>query len=209
LANKQRKSDRKIIILVYHLPKKVFIVFSHLGDSYKEKQDIEVLINSVFSSYLEKEGIDKNNVILRYENCLVDPNQTINQFITKQNNIDLSKIFRKNTDNKDKDNYEENYSDLIEIKLDVIDIHEVGKIISFSHQNEQYKENYSLSKNMEEIFNDIVLKFNLDINKVEFKSNGISIKKSQTLNEFIKSNSYNINSNEKCHNQTLENINIE
>ncbi len=118
LENKQSKSDRKILILV----------------SFTEKS-----ICCLFSSYLEKEGIDKNNVILRYENLLVDPNQSINQFITKQNNIDLSRIFRKNTDNEDKDNYEENYSDLIEIKLDVIDIHEVSKIISFSHKNEHYK----------------------------------------------------------------------
>ena len=211
LANKQSKSDRKILILVYYLPKKVFIVFSHLGDSYKEKQDIEVKINIAFSGYLQKEGINKDNVILRYENSFVDINQTINQFITKQNNIDLSKIFRTNNDEEDNDDDADNDKNLIEIKLDVIDIHEVSKIISFSHKNEQYKENYGLSKKMGDIFNDFASKFNLDINKVEFKNNGISIKKNQTLNEFIKNNNNNINNNEKDHNnnQTLENIKID
>jgi hypothetical protein len=211
LANKQSKSDRKILILVYYLPKKVFIVFSHLGDSYKEKQDIEVKINIVFSGYLQKEGINKDNVILRYENSFVDINQTINQFITKQNNIDLSKIFRTNNDEEDNDDDADIDKNLIEIKLDVIDIHEVSKIISFSHKNEQYKENYGLSKKMGDIFNDFASKFNLDINKVEFKNNGISIIKNQTLNEFIKNNNNNINNNEKDHNnnQTLENIKID
>lgn len=64
---------------------------------------------------------------------------------------------------------------------------------------------------MGDIFNDFASKFNLDINKVEFKNNGISIKKKQTLNEFIKNNNNNINNKEKDHNnnQTLENIKID
>ena len=184
LANNQSKSDKKISILMQHMPKSVFIVFSHLKDLYKIEQDIGMTIDKSFSAYLQEKKIPKNNVILKYRNHLVNPYHTINQFIT-ENHIVL----------REKE----------EIKLDVIDIQETNKIISFSHQNEKDDYYYGLSKNMGEIFNEYSSNKKLDINKVEFKYKGISIKKNQTLNEFINNNIF--NNNDSYYNKTLENIN--
>ena len=190
LGNTQSKKDNKIEILVEHLPKSVLIVFSHLNDLYKKEKDIEENISSVFYDYLREKKIDRNNVILRYGDQVVDPNQTINQFITKYN-INLSENKGKNIEN------------LNEIKLDVIDIHEV-KIISFSYQNKEEDVVHGLEKNMGDIFNDYASKKELDIKKVEFKYNGVSIKKNQSLDEFIKNNI--TNKNEKFQEEaTLDN----
>jgi hypothetical protein len=58
---------------------------------------------------------------------------------------------------------------------------------------------------MGEIFNEYSSNKKLDINKVEFKYKGISIKKNQTLNELINNNIF--NNNDSYYNKTLENIN--
>lgn len=123
IANKESKNDKNIIFLVYHKPNSVLITFSHLNDSYKEKTNIEENLERVFSDCLSKNKIDRKNVILRYNNHIVDSNLTINQFITKYN-INLG--------NRDL----ENDNNLFEIKIDVIDIHEVYHI-SFSHQKKK------------------------------------------------------------------------
>ena len=204
IANKISKEIKEISFLVIHRPKSVIITFSHLNDSYKEKTNIEENLERVFSDYLSKNKIDRKNVILRYNNQIVDSKMTINQFITKHN-INLGNMDLEN-DNK-----------LFEIKIDVIDIHEVYHI-SFSHQKIKKKYLYALEKNMGDIFNDYTSKNKIDKNKVEFKYKGIPIKQNQSLDEFIKENInnknnqnetlYNMNPNEMKENEKIINIDV-
>jgi len=193
LANKQSKSDKKISIVANDLPNSVIIVFSHLKELYKEKKDIGDTINDIFSDYLEKKNIGKDKVILKFEGRTIEPYQTINQFITK-NNIELPKIDEQN-------------ENLIEIKLDVIDINEPMKIIYFFYKKKQYEEYYELSKKMGNIFKEYAEKNKVNINSVEFKYKGIPIKKNQSLEDFI--NKINSNDNNQCNNETQTNVNVE
>ena len=191
LANQQSKSDKKVVILVDNMPESVLIVFYHSGDLYKEKIDIEKKINDIFSNYLEKKNIDKDKVILKYKGSIIEPNQTINQFITK-NNIELK--------------IDEQNEKLIEIKLEVIDIQKPMKIINFFYKDKQYEEYYELTTQMRDIFKKYAKKNKVNINSVEFKYKGFPIKKNQSLEDFIND----INSNtDQCNNETQANVNTE
>ena len=126
LANKISKRDNEVKILVCHRRNSVLIVFTHLNDIYAQKIDIENNIDLIFSKYLFEKKIDKNNVILRYKNQIIDSEQTINQFISK-NKINLRNINLLEENNDD---------NLMKIKFDIIDIHQVNKII-FTHNEKK------------------------------------------------------------------------
>ena len=183
LANKISKRDNEVKILVCHRPNSVLIVFTHLNDIYAQKIDIENNIDLIFSKYLFEKKIDKNSVILRYKNQIIDSEQTINQFISK-NKINLRNINMLEENNDD---------NLMKIKFDIIDIHQVNKII-FTHKEEKDVVYYELDKKMGDIFENYLSKKKIDKYKVEFRYKGKLIKEKQLLGEFKKNN---INKNEE------------
>ena len=133
LANRVSIANKEIKILVYYIPKSAKIIFSHSNNLYEKIKDTEENIESILSEYLIENSIDRNQVIFKYNNNIVYPDQTLSQFINRHA-INF-------------DNEKENNSDIeIEIKIEVIDIHEINKIISFSHSNEKYEDYYSIEK---------------------------------------------------------------
>ena len=192
IANKISKRDNEVIILVCHRPNSVLMVFKHLNDIYTQEIDIENNIDLIFSNYLSEKKIDRNSVILRYNNQIFDLDQTINQFITK-NKINLSNINMLG---------ENSVNNLIKIKLEVIDIHQVNKII-FTHNKEQNEGYYDLDKNMGDIFENYLSKRKMDKNKVEFKYKGQLINKKQLLSEFMERNNIKKNGEFYIYNQSF------
>ena len=195
LANHDNILIKEMQILVYYKANSVKIIISHLNaDSYEEKKDIDVDISSVFYEFLSKNKLDNDNVILKYNNILVDTNQTIHQFMTKHNiKLSTQGLNQNNNDNN-----------LTQIKFDALDIHPFSKI-NFKYQKKESEYYFSLEKNMGDIFTDYVTKNGLDKKKVDFKYKDISIKENQTLNEFIKK--YVNNNQKEEQNQTIDNLN--
>ena len=201
LANKDSKQAGEVILLVNHKPNSVIIKFLHSGDLYEEKVDIEKDINSVLSNYLTEKNIDKNNIVLKYNDDIIEAEQTINQFITKY------KIMIGNM-NEIKDN------NLTKINIDIIDIQTVSKI-KFLHNNEIYERNYSLERNMGDIFKDYASENKIDEERVEFLDiNKKTIKKNQSFKQFKNYINEKIDNKKneiknKIHNQSETRINSE
>ena len=198
LANKDSKQVGQMILLVNHKPNSVIIKFLHSGNSYEEKADIEKDIYSVLSNYLTENKIDKSNIVLKYNDDIIEGDQTINQFITKY------KIIIGNM-NEEKDN------NLTKINLDIIDIQTVSKI-QFLHNNVIYERNYSLERNMGDIFKDYASENKIDEEKVEFLDiNKNTIKKNQSFKQFKncinEKKDNNINEKNEIQNQSQAAIN--
>ena len=190
LANRVSIANKEIKILVYYIPKSAKIIFSHSNNLYEKIKDTDENIGLILSEYLIENSFDRNQVIFKYNNNIVYPDQTLSQFINRHA-INF-------------DNEKEKNSDIeIEIKIEVIDIHEINKIISFCHSNEKYEDYYSIEKKMNDIFIDYTKKNKINYKKVEFKYKDNKIKKDQTLKDFINKDKKEFNQN-----QTLESIDI-
>ena len=111
IATNIDREHKEIQILVQNVPKYVFVIFNHLNEEYKEEEElIEMELETVFDKYLSNNKIDKNEVILEYKDIKINPNLTIQKFMTSHN-IDLDNWSGQNNKKKQ-----------IEIKFNVIDV---------------------------------------------------------------------------------------
>lgn len=194
IVNEYSKRDKLINILVNNIPKQVNIVFSYLNLLNEENVDVGDCVGYLFNNFLSKNNINRNSVILKYKDNIVDTDLTINQFINKYS-IDIG----------DWNEIDDNQKP-IEIKLDVIEYLGVNKKILFIYNDDKYENFYNIEKKMKDIFSDYAKDQNKNENKLIFKYKGKSIDNNQTLMEFLQNNKDKINEEEE--NQTAHDINI-
>ena len=154
MANKDNKFTNLINLSVDYKLSTVDIIISHSNDKlYQEKKTIDINLSSIFSEFLTKSNLDKNDVILKYNKDIIDTNQTILQFMNKYNINLKTKGLNNNNDN------------LIQIQFDVLYIHELSEI-NFIYQENESGDYYALGKNMGDIFKDYTSKNNKDKKKL-------------------------------------------